>query len=81
MDATMAVANVVRPSEKVQLVIDTSPSAGGGSSFATSQTRATSVQSTRRVIAVVTREGDGKEHGGLVSFVITRLKRSDHATN
>jgi hypothetical protein len=73
LDATTAIATVVRLSEKVQLVIDTSPGPGSRSSLAAGQTRGSSLQSTRRVIAVISHEDDGKEHGGFVSYMIVRL--------
>ena len=81
LDATTAIATVVRPSEKVQLVIDTSPGPGGRSSLASGQTRGSSLQSTRRVIAIITREDDGKEHGGFVPSIIVRLSHPDRAAN
>ncbi|KIM24328.1 hypothetical protein M408DRAFT_234635 [Serendipita vermifera MAFF 305830] len=72
LDATTVVTSIIRPSEKVKLVIDTYPGSGRVSSSGTGTVRRGSVLSTRRVIAVITREDGGKEHGGLFIYKWTR---------
>lgn len=66
MDAAAAVSNIIRSSEKVKVVIDTYPGSGSRSSSVVTSSRGSSIQSTRRVIAVITREEKGRERGGYV---------------
>lgn len=62
--ATEAVTNTLRPSERVTLVIDTSASSSG--STITSGSTASTLRNTRRVLAIITHQENGKEQGGCV---------------
>jgi hypothetical protein len=59
-DAKRAVTDLLRPSEKAILVIDTSPDGG------TPNQRSSPFQTTRRVLAIVLHESHEQKHGAYV---------------
>jgi hypothetical protein len=61
-EAKCAVTDLLRPSEKAILVIDTSPDGG------TSNPRSPPFQTTRRVLAIVLHESHEQKHGAYVTI-------------
>ena len=61
-DAKRAVTDLLRPSEKAILVVDTSPDGG-----ASGNPRSPPFQTTRRVLAIVLHESHEQNHGACVT--------------